>query len=264
MPSSHDLDQLARRRLRGAFLGGIVVAVIVAAAVVSLLHREPSGTSLTAAASPAVVTTGASTTPSMPPTASDPSGYVRPDRWVELPEPTATQAERYPVRFPHRPAGAAAAAAALYQASWTLDAAHAAKAVQVYIDPADRAATREEAVQGAGWFRRQLGFDTEAALPPEASILVQPTGVRWTSRDSDNIIVNLNLQVDLMASREQPVTNTSGAVTVHMRWHPEIRGGDWLAVRTPADQMPALRYAEPGSAEFNLLGWSAIRPAKAR
>ncbi|WP_219505135.1 hypothetical protein [Nonomuraea ceibae] len=191
----------------------------------------------------------------------DPSSYVRPTRWVHLPEPSALLADRYPVRFPHSPAGAAAAAAALYQSAWTLDAATAARAVQVYIAPDGRAATRSEARQGAAWFRAQLGVDAEAALPPEASILVQPTGVRWKSLDTDNVVVNLNLEVTLLASRQEPVTSASAAVTVHMRWHPALRSGDWLAVRRPADQMPALRYAELGTAEFNQLGWAAVKSA---
>ncbi|GAA2812983.1 hypothetical protein [Nonomuraea dietziae] len=263
MPTTSELDALAKRRTRSALVGIGVLALIVAAAVVGLLSREPAPLSAGPQASSSPTPTQPSAGPTAPAASTDPYGYVRPTRWAQLPESSAMLADRYPVRFARTPAGAASAAAALYQASWTLDAAAAVKAVQVYIAPAGRAATREEALQGVAWFRQQIGVDAQAGLPPEASILVQPTGVRWTSRDGDNIIVNLNLQVDLLASRDQPVISASGAVTVHMRWHPDVRDGDWLAVRTPADQMPTLRYAELGSADFNQLGWSAIRPSKA-
>ncbi|MEV4117025.1 hypothetical protein [Nonomuraea sp. NPDC049695] len=263
MPTPSELDALAKRRARGAFIGAGILALIVVAALAGLLSRESAPPQARPQVSSSAVPPQPSATPAGATEAADPPGYVRPRRWVQLPEASALLGDRYPVRFPRTPAGAAGAAAALYQASWTLDAAAATKAVQIYIAPAARAATREEALQGVAWFRQQIGASAQTALPPEASILVQPTGVRWTRRDDDNVVVNLNLHVDLLASRDQPLINASAAVTVHMRWHPSLREGDWLAVRTPADQMSTLRYAELGTSDFNVLGWAAIKPAKA-
>lgn len=260
MPSASELDRLARRRLRAAVVASLVLLGVVGAALAGLLTLDSSTSGELASRGDGSPSLKAE--PRVIPTQNvESDGDVRP-RWTELPESGTVLGDRYRVGFPRTPAGAAAAAASLYQSIWTLDEAAATKAVQIYLTPADRAATREEAVQAVAWFRRQIGVDASAALPPESGLLVQPIGVQWTINDADNIVVSLAVHVEILPGHEQPMISSPAVVTVHMRWHGDVRGGDWLAVRTPAEHLPAPRYAEPGTSDFNLNGWLAIRPTQ--
>ncbi|WP_405144019.1 hypothetical protein OG589_40500 [Sphaerisporangium sp. NBC_01403] len=54
--------------------------------------------------------------------------------------------------------------------------------------------------------------------------------------------------------------SSTAAVTVHMQWRGDVRGGDWVGLQTPPGKMPAPRFAELDTQEFDTEGWTAIRP----
>ena len=259
MPSTSDLDALAQQRMRRALTGAVVIIVIFATIIASLL----SGSDADPAPSPAPASTAAAPTPSPAPvTPSTASGYVAPQRWTTLPDGAHLLQRTYRVGFPRTSQGAAAAAAAMFQSVWNLDPSRATRAVQVYFAPADRAIFRTHAITNTTWMRQQIGLPADGELPPDASVAVQVTGVQWRIVDSDNVHVSVNMKLDLLAGVGAPLHTIPAASTAHLRWHPGVRGGDWLVAQTAADQMPRPEHAEVGTTAFNTAGWLAIRPGR--
>ncbi|MFD8560581.1 hypothetical protein ACFV1N_25190 [Streptosporangium canum] len=257
MPSPSDLDALAQQRTRRALIGTVVIIVILVAVVALLL----SSSNADPAPSPSAgASTAAAPTRPSPATPSTAGGYVAPQRWTTLPDSAHLLQRTYRVGFPHTPQGAAAAASATFQSVWHLAPSQAARAVQVYFAPADRAAFRAHAITNAKWMRQQIGLPADGELPPDASVAVQVTGVQWRTLDSDNVYVSVNMKLDLLAGVGAPLHTLPAASTAHLRWHPGARGGDWLVVQTRADEMPQPEQAEVGTTAFNSAGWLAIRP----
>ncbi|WP_433259740.1 hypothetical protein ACQPYK_49080 (plasmid) [Streptosporangium sp. CA-135522] len=258
MPSASDLDRLAQQRMRALIGAGVIIAIL-AAVIVSLLRgSDPAPDAAPSAAASAAPTT---IKPTPAPVASPPaSGYVAPQRGTTLPDAGDFLQRTYRVSFPRTPQGAAAAASAMFQFLWRLDPAEAARAVDVYFAPAARAAARQHTVANAAWMREQIGLPATGELPPDASVAVQITGVQWKVLDSSNAYVSVNMRLDLLAGIGAPLHTVPAASTMHMRWHPAVRGGDWLVVQTPAEQMPQPQRADVGTAQFNAAGWMAIRP----
>ncbi|GGS99041.1 hypothetical protein GCM10010156_66470 [Planobispora rosea] len=263
MPSVSDLDTLAQQRTRRALIGAGVIIVILVAIVALLL----SGSGPAPAPSPPPPVGAGTAPPALapppPPASASPpasDGYVPPQRWTALPNGTLLLKRTYRVGFPRTPQGAAAAAAAMFQSVWHLDPARATGAVQVYFAPADQNSFRAHAVTNTRWMRQQIGLSPEGELPPDASVAVQVTGVQWRIVDASNVLVSVNMTLDLLAGVGAPLHTLPAASTAHLRWHPNVRGGDWLVVQDSSQQMPRPEHAELGTAAFNAAGWLGIRP----
>jgi hypothetical protein len=265
MPSIPELDRLSQRRMRNALTAAVVVIVVLLGFVVVLLRRETPAPGAadgkpTTAARPSATAPSPQAQPSAQPTRQPSGPYVQPQRWVDLPEAGDYVDFVYRVRHPHTPEGAVATAASMYQYVWDLEADQAMRAVDVYVAPEIRTEARKEAGEGAAWFRERMGLPKNGTLPPEAGVVTQPIGVRWQVVDKDNVYASVDMKVDLLPGGGADMLSAPGASTVHMRWRPDVRGGDWVALRTPAAQMPMAQYAALGTAEFNSEGWMAIRP----
>ncbi|WP_424533567.1 hypothetical protein ACOZ38_24845 [Sphaerisporangium viridialbum] len=182
-------------------------------------------------------------------------------RTTSLPKPGDYLKGLHPVKFPHTAIGAVATAAAMYQYLYTIDPAAAQRVVDVYVAAENQQTVRRDAAQGAVWFRQKMGLPESGQVPPEATVAVQPIGVQWQTRDADNVYASLNLKLDMVPGDGAPLLTAPAVITVHMQWRPEVRGGDWVAVQTPPDQMPAPKSAEIGTPAFDEQGWLAIRPA---
>ncbi|MGP4104740.1 hypothetical protein [Nonomuraea sp. KM90] len=254
MSLSTDLDQLARQRMRRARAAGALLAVLVGASLFMLLRERPQPSAGSATSSPS------SSAPGAPATPTPESGYVPPARWTTLPEARDRIGRDYPVGWPHTPQGAAAAASAMFASVWDLDVTRATGAVDVYFAVGDRAASRRDAAASTAWLREQLALPRDGAPPPGATVAVQPIGVQWRVVDADNVYVSVAMRADMIAGTAAPLETLTVASTGHLRWQTGVRGGDWVALRTPAARMPRPAFAEPGTAAFNHARWRAIRP----
>ncbi|WP_329431009.1 hypothetical protein OG339_48500 (plasmid) [Streptosporangium sp. NBC_01495] len=250
MPSASDLDRLAQQRLR-ALIGAGVIIVILVLVVVALWPG--SDTPPQSAPSPTQSPTASSLSPGQ-------GEYVVAERSTRLPDPGRYLNRTYRVQFPHTVEGAAAAAVAMYQQVWTLDPGAAGKAVDVYFTAADRPARRADAAASSTWMRQQMGLPATGEVPAGANVSIQATGVQWKIVDADNVYVSVLMRLDMMAGPGATLQTTSAATTVHMRWDPTLRGGDWAVIQTPANQMPKPATAEVGTVAYNEQGWMAIRP----
>ncbi|MBB2749239.1 UNVERIFIED_ORG: hypothetical protein FHR35_009152 [Microbispora rosea subsp. rosea] len=256
MPSTTDLDQLARRRLRQALTAAGVVIVVLVLALAVLLNRQRQ-------TPPPAVQAIATVSPAPPAGAATPAdsrdGYVVPARWTALPNAARYLRQMYPINFPHTAASAAAAATAMYQHVLAIDMGQVMSAVDVYVASADRAAVKREATGNSVWLRGQMGLPPSGQLPPEAGVVAQPVGVRWQVNGPDDVYVSVDMSLDMLPGGDADSITMTVAMTVHMQWRADIRGGDWVARRTPARQMPQPKAADLGSGDFNAQGWMALR-----
>jgi hypothetical protein len=264
MPSSSDLDALARRRVRRALLAA-AAAIIVLIAVVTLLLPRLGGTTPPVAAPfssapPVAAPSDATGQTPAPPQSSPQASAAAGQRYASLPKPGDYLDGLYPVSFPHTSAGAAAAAAAMYQYIWTVDPGQAARVVDVYITTEDRPTSRRSAAESVRALRQRMGLPPTGEVPASATIAVQPIGVQWRMVDADNVYASIAMRIDMLPGNGRQLRTAPAASTAHMQWRSSVRGGDWVALQSPASTMPNPGYAEPGTPAFARQGWRAIRP----
>ncbi|GAA3843825.1 hypothetical protein GCM10022226_78520 [Sphaerisporangium flaviroseum] len=259
MPSASDLDDLARRRIRRASIGALIaVGALIAIVMVAVALLDGDGRPSSAPPP------SSTSTPPHPPTSDSvpevPGSSQAPRASAQLPKPGDYLRGLYPVRFPHTAAGATAAAAAMYQYTWTVDPTHATRVVGVYVASEAQQSARRTAVDSVRYFRKQMDLPATGEVPAAATIAVRPIGVQWKIVDADNVYASVSMSIDMLPGTGEPSLTAPAASTVHMQWRAAVRGGDWVALRTPAQQMPSPHYAEPGTPQFTQQGWLAIRP----
>ncbi|MGQ0463977.1 MAG: hypothetical protein ACT4QG_01530 [Sporichthyaceae bacterium] len=227
----------SRRMLVGA---GLVVLGLWAAALGSIQLRDGSD-----AASPASVV--------VVPDAPVAVAFQAPERRVVLPI-GAEQVDEYPMRFPHTPEGAAAAAVSLTRYSASLDYVVVDEVLRLYAmstDAAAEAADQAAAVAvSAG--RARLGLPMSGPSPLDASVFAEPFGIRWTAKGKDRVIVSVLSAVEYRSGQRE----LRELVAANTEWRWDARVGDWRVAPGDAGRAPAA--AEIGSAEFNDAGWTAL------
>ncbi|GLZ16140.1 hypothetical protein Acsp04_63750 [Actinomadura sp. NBRC 104425] len=243
MTSTQQIREAARRRRRRARLLVGVVAALAAVLVVSSL-MSGSGGDGDAHGGPA-------------PSSDGRSGSISPQGAVTLPGAAELLDERFPVRFPHTPQGAAAAMAAMLNASWTLDADHNLRAADIYAQPQIRERAREAAVPSARGMREHIGLPPDGPLPNEAYVRVTPIGVRWKVITPDQIRVAMMVNVTAAASAQATPQSQVVALGSDWVWDPSVRGGDWVWTLDDVSEFVP-QIADPGTQRFTSLGWLPV------
>lgn len=232
--------QLTRRRL--LIVGGAVVLGLWAVALFTVVGQTGNGTDATSAG-PVVVT----------PDAPIAVAFQAPSRRVVLPT-GSEQVDEYPMRFPHTPEGAVAAAVSLTRYSASLDYVVVDEVIRLYAMPGEAAAEAADQASAAAVSagRARLELPMSGPSPMDASVFAEPFGVRWTAKGADRVIVSVLSAVEYRAGTRQ----LRELVAANTAWRWDAGIGDWRVAPGDAGQAPDA--AEIGSAAFNNAGWTAL------
>ncbi|MBO2464938.1 hypothetical protein [Actinomadura violacea] len=242
MASTQQIKRAVERRRRRTWMLFIAVGLLVVVLLVSLLL---GGTG-----------SGDKATPK--PTAPAPgTGAPAPGSTVTLPQAGQVIDQKFPVRFPHTPAGAAAAMAAMLSSTWTMDAVSNAQAADVYAQPQIRSVARQAGAPAAAGLRQRVGLPVGGKLPEGAYVSLTPTGVRWKVLGPDRVQVAMMVNVSSAASTQNPPDNWVHTIGSGWVWDSSVRGGDWVFTGDDVDAMVP-DIATPGTPQFTKLGWLAI------
>lgn len=243
MTSTEQIKKAARRRqLRTRLLLGAAGFLVVVLAVSLVLGVGDSGDPKSA--------------PSLPP---GESGQVSPQGQVTLPGAGEIVEEKFPVKFPHSPEGAAATMAAMFSSSWTMDAAHNRQAALVYAQPQARQKAVRAAIPTAEGTRRKVGLPANGPLPVEAYVRVTPLGVRWKVISPDRVRVAMMVEYAAAASAQSNQVSQVVALGSDWVWDRTVRGGDWVwTLEDVSAFVPEI--ADVGTQKFTRVGWLAVKP----
>ncbi|CAL9623611.1 hypothetical protein SUDANB121_05905 (plasmid) [Nocardiopsis dassonvillei] len=144
-------------------------------------------------------------------------------------------ADRYPAGFPNTPEGAVSAAVHEIRALATLDTEDLVEAGSVYYGYDVTPDVIEEKLFPDRALGIELSMPPGAVFAPEgfpapgASYQVVPVGVHWEELEEGLVRVIVLSEDEISDGRglEFSRTYVHGR---HMRWEPEVRGGDWIVV----------------------------------
>lgn len=185
------------------------------------------------------------------------TGAPAPGSTVTLPQAGQVIDQKFPVRFPHTPAGAASAMAAMLSSTWTMDAAGNTQAADVYAQPQIRSIARQAGAPAAADLRQRVGLPAGGKLPEGAYVSVTPTGVRWKVLSPDQVQVAMMVSVSSAASTQTAPSTRVATIGSGWVWDTSVRGGDWVFTGDDVDAMVP-DIADPGTPQFTKLGWLAI------
>jgi hypothetical protein len=179
--------------------------------------------------------------------------FEPPSRRVVLPA-GSEQVDEYPVRFPHTPQGAAAAAVAVSRYSASLDYAVVDEVLRLYAVSGQQAATAADqaAATAVSAGRNRLGVAMAGPAPSDASVFADPFGVQWSAASADEVTVSVLSAVEYRSGDR----DDRQLVATASKWRWDTAAGDWRV--EPDATNPAPAAAELGSVEFNQGGWAAL------
>lgn len=236
-----------------------VVAIALFATAVVWIFTRPHTSA--AAATPTRQHTHGSTTGGSPtrpsrnlaPTTAPPGG-------VRLPTGAAQQ-DGYPVKFPHTDLGAVAMDAAVAKCEIGFDYSQVRAEIDVYANPADRAALEQHAAASVAGRRQEAGVPVQGTARPPAAYATTPIAftVKAWGGTGNEYVVNLLSYITVTTTAGKSENHLYSGTTV-VRWV----DGDWKGVETtPAQNQQLISEGQPqptvpGTAAYKKAGWIAI------
>lgn len=243
MTSTQQIKRAVERRRRRTWGLFIVVGLLVVVLAVSLMLG------------------GSGSDTSVPPDSAGPppgSAAPVPGSAIALPQAAQVIDQKFPVKFPHTPQGAAAAMTAMLSATWTMDAAGNAQAADIYAQPQIRSVARQAGAPAAADLRQRVGLPVGGKVPEGAYVALTPIGVRWKVLGPDRVQVAVMASVSSAASTQNAPSTQTVTIGAGWVWDTDVRGGDWVFTGDDVDSMVP-DIAAPGTSEFTRLGWLAVK-----
>lgn len=254
---------------KGMWLAGGVLAAVLALTGYAIFSGDDGGSAPTGKSDPSP---SASSSASAAPTYQVPDDWTEPERWVALPRGARTDKYGSQVGFPHTTEGAVAMMAAANRINVENGSSTVDEQLRIYHSymgadgRSSQAADQIEldAMQADKELHKEMGVAPGSRLPAGAYMRSTVVGYMLLKKSPDEVSGWLLSLVTTKAGETEKEERTYTRTLAAVRWE----GGDWklsadatARALQQAQNRTAPKMAAPGDAEFNRIGWTAIREA---